>query len=427
MSAMPGYESKNFRIFWKHRSASNESLQADVCRFQWVKCQIDNFCTLRSDKAIKEALTKLPKTLEEVYYRILQRVERDHENDITRIQKLLRWLVRGTRSLSLDELSECTGIDLKSSAQCYDDIDIITDPKDILEMCSSLVTISDDKAYVSLAHYTVKEFLISERTYTTLRTFHVGDVEVEAELAATCLTYLCFDEFTNGTVATRSELDSLLFKYKFLEYAALGWAKHACRTDHDDELFKLIMRLFRPNDEGRSNYHLWLQIFMYRKTARQYTPPKYVPPFYFAASFGLPRVLTELRDSGAEEPHGEEDRDPMGAAAFEGYEDILQILLDGMNKGDNTANLAKYLYVAASKGHTESVQLLLKQGVPVDSKGGKHGTALSVASLHGHSTTVETLLEEGASTKVVDVRFGTYLFHLTHGRAPARRRQSSKS
>ena len=343
-----------------------------------------------------------------MYSRILQRVERDHEDDIPRIQKLLRWLVRGTRSLSLDELSECTGVDLKSSTRNYDDIDILTDPKDILEMCSSLVTISDDTAYVSLAHYTVKEFLTSDRTFATLPTFHVGDMEVESELAATCLTYMCFDDFTNGTVSTRPELDALLVKFKFLEYAALGWAKHARRTDHDDSLFTLIMSLFRPKDEGRNNYHLWLQVFMYRKAARQYTPPKYVPPFYFAASFGLPRVLTELRDSSAQESLEEDERDPIGAAAFEGYEDILKILLDGMSKVDNSGKLAKYLYVAASKGHTESVLLLLRQGVPVDSKGGKNGTALSVASLHGHSTTVETLLEEGASTKVVDQRFGSY-------------------
>lgn len=362
---------------------------------------------MRSDKAIKEALTRLPKTLEEVYIEILRRVERDQENDIPRIQKLLRWLVRGTRSMSLDELSECTGIDLKHDTQNYDDVDIITDPKDILEMCSSLVTVSDDKAHVSLAHYTVKEFLTSAQTHKLLPAFHVGDMDVEAELAKTCLTYLCFIDFANGPVGTRCELDGLLESHKFLDYAAMAWAKHAHRTNQDDELFDLIMRLFQIQDEDQDNYHLWLQVFMYRKAARQYTPPKYVPPFYFAAAFGLPRILTALKDRRVEEATPQDDRDPIGAAAFEGYNDILQILLDGMNKSDKAA-LAKYLYTAASKGHTESVQLLLKQGVSVDSYGGEHGTALSVASLHGQSATVETLLEEGANTKVVDERFGKY-------------------
>jgi len=287
-------------------------------------------------------------------------------------------------------------------------MDIITDPKDILEMCSSLVTISDDKAFVSLAHYTVKEFLTSDRISADLPTFHVGDAEVEAELAATCLTYLCFDDFKLGAVATRAELDDLLLRYKFLKYAATGWAKHAHRADDNDDLFSLIIRLFHLQDEGRANYYLWLQVFMYRTKARQYTPPAYVPPFYFAASFGLPKVLIALRDSGAIISLEDEERDPMRAAASEGYQDILQILLEGVNKSNDMAKLAQYLYIAASKGHTEAVQFLLKkQGVPVDLKGGKHGTALSVASLHGHSSTVEALLKEGASAKVVDVRFGT--------------------
>lgn len=294
-------------------------------------------------------------------------------------------------------------------------MDIITDPKDILEMCSSLVTISDDKAFVSLAHYTVKEFLTSDRISADLPTFHVGNAEVEAELAATCLTYLCFDEFKHGAVATRAELDDLLSRYKFLKYAATGWAKHAHRADGNDDLFRLIMRLFQLQDDGRANYYLWLQVFMYRTKARQYTPPTYVPPFYFAASFGLPKVLIALRHSGAKISLEDEERDPIQAAASEGYQDILQILLEGVNKSNDMAKLAQYLYIAASKGHTEAVQFLLKkQGVPVDLKGGKHGTALSVASLHGHSTTVETLLKGGASAKVVDVRFGTCANRFIH-------------
>lgn len=186
-----------------------------------MKCQIDTFCTLRSDKAIKEALTKLPRTLEDVYCHILQRIERDHGNDIWRVQKLLRWPVRGTRSLSLDELSKCAGIDLESSAHSYDDINVITDPKDILEMCNSLVTISDDKAFVSLAHYTVKEFSMSNRISADSPTFHVGNAEVEAELAATCFTYLYFGDFKHA-VATEAELSDLLSRSKFLTYAATG-------------------------------------------------------------------------------------------------------------------------------------------------------------------------------------------------------------
>ena len=333
-------------------------------------------------------------------------MERDYENDIPRIQRLLRWLVRGSRSLSLDELAECTGIDPKEPISCYDDVDIITRPRDILEMCSSLITISDDGSYVFLAHYTVKEFLTSEKTSATMNIFYVGDDDVEAELAKTCLTYLSFQDFNTGTLSSRSDLDNTLDRFKFLGYAAQSWAHHGRNAAQDRQLFDLIMSFFQTHASEKGVYYLWLQIYLYRKSARQYIPPTYVPPFYFAASFGLPAVLSALREQG-HGPDGEsEQNDPMAAAAFEGYRDVLEILLEDLGQGSGTERLAKYLYVAASRGHAEVLQLLVKQGVPVDAKGGKHGTALQVSSLHGQKNVVELLLEEGASTKVIDMRFG---------------------
>ena len=63
----------------------------------------------------------------------------------------------------------------------------------------SLITISDDGSHVFVAHYMVKEFLTSEKTFAIMNTFYVGgDDDVEAELAKTCLTYLNFEDFSMG-------------------------------------------------------------------------------------------------------------------------------------------------------------------------------------------------------------------------------------
>ncbi|KAK3175846.1 hypothetical protein OEA41_007168 [Lepraria neglecta] len=215
-----------------------ESLKKTICdalvdgvdgMFQWVKCQIDNFCTLRSDKAIRFALTKLPKRLEEVYLRILQRVERDYENDIHRVQKLLRKLVKGSRSVSLEELAECTSIDLENRGSCYDDLNIITRPRDILEMCSSLITISDDGSHVFFAHYTVKEFLTSEKTFAIKKTFYVGGDDGKVELAKTRLTYLNFEDFSMG-----ADVNGTGGRY----YTAL----QAAAADENKKIVRMLLR-----------------------------------------------------------------------------------------------------------------------------------------------------------------------------------------
>ena len=313
---------------------------ADLSRFQWVKCQIDNFCTLRSDKAIRFALKKLPKTLEEVYLRILQRVERDYENDIPRVQKLLRWLVKGSRSLSLDELAECTGIGLENRGLFYDHLDIITRPRDILEMCSSLITISDDGPYIFLAHYTVKEFLISKKTFAILKTLYAGGDNVEAELAKTCLTYLNFEDFSMGILSSRSDLDRMLHQYKFLAYAAQSWAQH--------------VRI----------WGIGLQVATYKSNVK---------------------AINWLLEHGADlHTKGQgRYRDPVQHAAIsheKSLETLRLLVVKGADAHTKDGTFGRALQATTLRGSKKVVLLLIRKGADVNGIGGRYYTALQAAA-----------------------------------------------
>lgn len=100
---------------------------------------------MKSDKTIR-ALLKLPRTLEDTYVRILQRLEREYEEDIGNVQKILRWLVKGVRTLTLDELAEALSIDLDDEDSTAMDFDAVwTDLEDVLVLCGSLVTVSLDR------------------------------------------------------------------------------------------------------------------------------------------------------------------------------------------------------------------------------------------------------------------------------------------
>lgn len=108
------------RIKSKRLKIRKPELQQTICdkliskangMFQWVKCQIEVLCTLGMDKLILKALEDLPKDLIGTYTRILQRIEREREQ-LESVKRLLQWLVRGTRSMTLEELSECIGMDL---------------------------------------------------------------------------------------------------------------------------------------------------------------------------------------------------------------------------------------------------------------------------------------------------------------------------
>ena len=336
-------------------------------------------------------------------------MENERKNDIISVQWLLKWLVRGKRSLSLDELSHCLAIDLEEENDGWDIEAVMQNPADIFELCSSLLTVSDDGRKVDLAHYTVQEFLLSDEAKKNIKTFYLGDRNIDAELAKVCLTYLNYNDFLGGGIEDEAQFSELLDKYKFYEYASLYWDKHAhvCPEEGDD-LLCLNMRLLHSESEGRQNYLLWNQVYSYAKSGHKFAIPSRTAPVYYAAYFGLARSLTTLLDEGSQFDFDNDDIDPTLAAVQQGFEKIVQIFFDHYDERDQ-AKLSRYLYLAASKGHDSLIDLLLEREAHVDERGGKQGAPLQVAVVGGHTEVVEKLLKAGASTKVVCARFRTPL------------------
>ncbi|TVY83746.1 Ankyrin repeat domain-containing protein [Lachnellula suecica] len=373
--------------------------------FQWINCQIDHLCKFKTHNAIREALKSLPKTLEDTYLRILQSIE---EVDSAAVQKLLKWLVRGTRELTMKELASAIAVDPQAENDCLDPDDLM-DPEDIVGLCSSLLVVSDDHI-VSLAHFTVKEFLTSPRIKDTLSIYYIGNEKVHAELAEICLTYLGYREFDRTPLATVDEMADFLSEFAFLEYASKFWATHAYLVStSENQIYGLIENLFHSSSRQRFNYDLWLQIYhlQHRRNGLSLNQPVHSTPLYYASLFGLPVTVESILDEGFELDNVDDKKDnPLLASSAAGHADVVEILLDRCFKDRPKENLAVYLYLAASNGHGDAVEVLLSGGAPIESKGGKYGTSLQVSSLEGNPDAVKVLLKRGANFKVVDPRFG---------------------
>jgi ankyrin repeat protein len=346
----------------------------------------------------------LPKTLEDTYLRILESIDEDY-SDI--VQKLLKWLVRGTREMSLKELASAVAIDPSSDNEKVDPDDVM-DPEDVVGYCGSLITVSDDQK-VSLTHFTVKEFLTSDRIKETLRIYHVGLEEVHAELAEVCLTYLEYRDFDRQPLSCAEDVPEFLERFNFLEYASKSWAIHAHQVSTSENLIHgLIEKLFHSENQRRGNYDLWLQMYFLqnRHGVWNIIIPPHTTPLYYASYFGLPKIVESLLDEGADPKIGDGPDDCLSGSSIEGHSDVVDILLKRCYEGESKDELKRYLYLAASRGHRDATEVLLGWGAPIESSGGKYGTALQVAALEGHPGVVNVLLKRGADFKVVDARFG---------------------
>ena len=107
-------------------------------------CQLDALRKCTSPAALKKTLRTLPKTLYETYDRILANIgEEEREGAFC----LLQWLAFSVRPISLDEAVEvlATDPDAEEGEPMFDPQRRFYDPRDVLMMCSSLVTLTASK------------------------------------------------------------------------------------------------------------------------------------------------------------------------------------------------------------------------------------------------------------------------------------------
>lgn len=208
---------------------------------------------LITEAAIREALTKLPKTLDETYERILKDIP--DENQIY-AHRALQMLAFDLGIYSLEALAEC--IVIESDQWPFSSERQLIHPRDLLEICSCLITISgpynpaDNYHNVELAHYSVKEYLISERIRTGhAAKFYTSDLSANVFAAKSAITYLLNVDYqdlrdSNGPFSTiKSEKT-----HYFLYCAVTNWQGYARRVENqggDSTVTDLVLKLLNPS------------------------------------------------------------------------------------------------------------------------------------------------------------------------------------
>jgi hypothetical protein len=236
-------------------------------RFRWVVCQLDILKRLNSITNIRAALCELPKTLDETYERVLCKIPLENQNIAYKTLQLLAGGFVGT----LDELACALSVDEASLR-----FDLGNRPLDVygpIEHCACLITHAidhnarryddedddeeDDREIVTieLAHYTVKEFLTSDRIANSpASSFQMSDDTMNA-LAATCSVIYLFEgdylRYNQGAITEREESMFL--------WAQSHWQKAIWGIESESSngiIATLLLKLFDPN---RSHYHNFMR------------------------------------------------------------------------------------------------------------------------------------------------------------------------
>ena len=107
-------------------------------RFRWVALQLAELAKCSSMDEINRQLTELPRGLDEIYGRILTKIDEKHRADA---RTFLLWLAFSKRPMILEEIAETITVDFASGdSPVFNSSKRYTHLEDVLVRCSSLVT-----------------------------------------------------------------------------------------------------------------------------------------------------------------------------------------------------------------------------------------------------------------------------------------------
>ena len=372
-----------------------------VFRFRWAVCQLDALRSCVNLYGLRKKLASLPKDLDETYDRILDSIDEDNQQDAL---KILQWLTYSARPLLLGEVAEVIAIDVNESPRFNPD-KRYPEPQDILTICSSLISLQeevledndpdDPRVIVQLAHFTVKEYLISQRIQKgRLKQYSIQEVDANAFIAESSLAYLLqFDE--PDSLTTKSVGD-----FPLADYAAEYWTEHARLAERDSNLAPLLsMELLSTKGYALLN---WIRLYNLEKPWELRYMSKGLDeiyhPLYYASLAGLIGSVKSILERGDDiDAQGGYYHNALQAASYQGHTQVVQILLS--QRADINAQGGYHgsaLQAASHQGHDQVVQMLLNHGANINAQGGFHGTALQAASIKGHDQVVQMLLNQEA-------------------------------
>jgi hypothetical protein len=226
----------------------------------------------------------MPKELDTTFKETLKRIEQQPECCAELGMKTLMWISHARRPILVKELCQALAVNLEDTSLDQDDCPL---PKHMVDYSLGLVTIDEESSTIRLVHFLVQEYFREHRK----EIFPTG----ERIITESCLTYLSFEVFGEGSCASDEEFETRLQLYPFLNYTAHHWGLHR-REYPSDENEKLALT-FLLHDQ---NLACSVQVMYPNEYNRNFRMS--IGALHIAASFGLDGLVRLLLGCEGIEP-----------------------------------------------------------------------------------------------------------------------------
>ena len=368
--------------------------------------------------SVRDFLEELPESLDETYERVLREIKKPNRDHARR---LLQCLVVAIRPLRVEELADILAIDFNDAEGIpklnpswrWEDQE-----RGLLTSCSSLIAIVDTggSRVVQFSHFSVKEYLTSERLATSSQ--DVSRYHITFEASHTILAQACVSVLLQ--LDDHDERDDVEKNAPLAVYAAEYWVRHAQFEDVVSHI-KGMEDLF---DVDKPYFAAW----------RRLHDIDIIPPsssvfyqftnwnsgektsLYYAALCGFANHVKQLIAKHPQHVNtiGGWYRTAAVAALAGRHFEVAQVLHRNKSSVEPKGYLGNTpLHSAALHGDFEMVQVLLECGVDIDAKNCCGLTPLHYASINRHCNdprVARLLIAHGADPNSRDV-FGFTPLH----------------
>ena len=375
---------------------------------------------------IRSSLHNMPKTLDETYERALLAINGEMRQYA---QRLFQCLAVSIRPLRVEELADILAVRFDEGVlpKFNPDWRLGDAQEAVLSVCSNLISVVDVNGshIVQFSHFSVKEFLTSNRLVEDLSGYHIVPRSAHTILAQASLSVL---------LQLDNDIDSDSIKnFPLSSYAAQHWVDHGQFEGVSSAIQVAMEHLF---DSDKPHFANWIWIYDMDNPWRGEMPATperpTATPLYYAVHCGFPWLIEHLIASypGDVDARGgyygspllaafikedisvamsllqrganvnildEKGKSPLHRVAEGGRIDIAELLLKhGADVGSRNEEGWTPLYAASRAGQVEMAELLIRHGADVSSPHNAGRTPLHAASFGGHVKTAELLIQRGA-------------------------------
>ncbi|KAL8837688.1 MAG: hypothetical protein Q9170_002420 [Blastenia crenularia] len=372
-------------------------------------------------ESVRNSIETLPPSIHKQYDETWKRIDGQNTEHRSLALRILGWLSHAMRPLMVKELQHALAVrpgDKDINPERLDAEDLF------VRICHTLVRIEQETQNLYLAHSTVQQYLDTRRSQLFL--------DVQAQILRTCLTYLSFDEFHQGSctfrtlrayevngvangkrIAKKRFLPRRLSKYPFLDYAACNWGRHAMGNvglAHQDDILAFLQTPTLL--ESAAQIHKCDMLHSWTETKESKDRIQKNLPLFVASSFGLDHIvaalLTGLEEFAVDEKFGNHKNTVLHYAVAMGYSGLTRILLNaGADPQAEAVVQHTALWKAIACGRDEIVEILLAYS---------HGTLVEPAVIYcatfrENKAAIRSILEHSKDQAERQGRVNRILFH----------------